>query len=496
MYDRFSELLQQAGEIIDGLHALIQQLLLNHGERALHVVIANEIYMVLTPLHEILFSRILGGDDCNAEMDALYDDSETLPTKLDELKALRDRLTATLMHAYPIMIREIQSMSIGTVSMASLALLCVAALRFISDSLDPRMQNQETYSRHFQCVRHYALVAADEQRTTPIEHLSVHGVINALHGIYRATPIAVYSEEFERYTGAVLRRALEVLVTPGTEEVFNIAAYREQLHGKEREYRYSSHLLRDVTLLWYALSMHFDQAYVLPRNMNPRAIYEAGPEELRRARDWLMRNAVSEQDVWVRDNFIDLSMRAGEVAFYHADHPATKSSVHLVLREFRTPDYYRLTETAPRGSQLVLQTHDWQSESLHVSLIMLSTLKSRIVAAAQKLDPKAFVLLSTDLRQWSPYIVENPKRPMLVLLFNHVQLWYGGEMRMYNCALEALAAWMHVVDTDLGGYLDGYGMGELLDNFLRPMETALERQLRLAARNSVVVPPLGTGGVF
>lgn len=516
MYDTLAERLAQAREFIDALGELITQLLANHGEQAIRPEVTNRIYMMCSELHMVLCTHVLGNDECQLEMDAIYSDKEANVAFRVELRRSRQALVKVVMDMFAITSGDTQPLSGGRVSLPSLMLLCVAALQRIETDLDPQAADKRTFSRDFRCVRRHALQGSEEQVCTPIEALSVHGAMNALYALYSATPTAPYSEELERYTAVVLRRALDLLMTPGDATVYNIHAYREAISAasadpdeqRDKQFRFSARLLRDVTLSWHALSEHFDLAHLLPMDHDPRRVCEPTNAQMKLARDWLFRNVVSELDTWVRDQLVLLSLRAGEMDFYHADHRAEHSTPHLVLRDHRVADYYRLMETAPMPSRHVLHLDLMsateferegaraQRETLHASLVILATFKARLKAAEKALDPNAYVVLSHELRQWSPYLMRCTNRPILVLLYNHVQLWFGGRLLMYNSALEALCAWALIVETKCGRRVDGHPVGPLLDDFLRPTEDPTERVARLAAMNSTQPPPLGSGGVF
>ena len=516
MYDTLAERLAQAREFIDAVGQLITQLLSNHGEQAIRPEVNNRIYMMCSELHTILCTSILGDEECQLEMDAIYCDREASVNFRGVLRDARQALIKAVMDMFPISFDETQPLSGGRVALPSLLLLCVAALQRLETDLDPEAMEKKTFSRDFRCVRRWALQGSEEQVHTPIESLSVHGIMNALYALYAATPIASYSPELERYTSQILRRTMEILMVPGDSDVWNIHAYREAIRSAadprqgetDKMFRFSARMLRDVTLSWHALSDHFDLAHLLPMEHDPRRVCEPTNDQMKLARDWLFRNVVSELDTWVRDQLVMLSMRAGEMDFYHADHRAEHSTPHLVLRDHRVADYYRLMETAPMSARHVLHLDLMsateferegaraQRETLHAGLVILTTFKSRLKAAEKSLDPNAYVVMSHELRQWSPYLMRCTGRPILVLLYNHVQLWFGGRLLMYNSAIEALCAWMLIVDTQCARRVDNHSVGALLDDFLRPTEEAGERVARLAAMNSTQPPPLGSGGVF
>lgn len=511
MYDLFAERLAKANEFIAATSAMIDQFLANHGEQSLRAELANRIYMFMSNLHAILFTEILGDEPCNLEMDAVYNQHVVSVRFRVQVRKMRIQLITATMNLFRIASMEDQLLTGGRVSLPSLALLAVAALARIERDLDPEAEKKRSFTRDFACARRYALQATEEQLVTPIQDLSVHAVMNALHAIYVATPISPYSKQFEQYTALVLNRALDLLTSPGAADVWNIHAYREQIKHTNDDalpYRYSAKFLRDTTLVWGSLSEHFDLANLLPMCDDPHSVCAPTHGHVRLAREWLFRNVVSEVDTWVRDNLVALSMRAGEMEMYHAEHRAEHSTPHLVLRDHRVSDYYMLMERAPMPSRHVLRLDligdeeferegfRKQPERLHASLVVLSTFKARLKAAEKNLDPDAYVVMSYELRQWSPYLNRHHDRPILVLLYNHVQLWFGGKLLMYNSALEAVCAWMILVDTRCKRRVDKRSVDDLLTDFLRPTESGDDRTARLAAQSSTEPPRLGNGGVF
>ena len=508
MYEKFVERLQQATELVDGLDAMLRQFVDAHDSGTLKPVFANRVYAVLGQLNETLSVGVLGDEECAADMDGLYDDGEARAIALENLRAVRQRLVAVLIETFGAVKLESQLLSSGRINAADLTVLLVATLQRIETDIDPVALATRTYSADFRCVCENTLMATEEQRLGALEGLSVHATMNALYAVYRATATARYSLEFERYARLLLRRALDLLLTPGDAKVWNVRDYRTPLATDTHRFRYSALLLRDITVVWHALTDYFDLAYLLPINTDPRSVCQPNVDDIAAARSWVRRRANNEIDTWVRDQLIRLSMYAGEVALYHADHRGQHSTPELILCDHRVTDYYRLTETAPVPSRDVIRQHlmtdatfardgpGAQRESLHASLVLLSTFKARLKAVQPALDPTAYVVLSTDLRDWSIYIRQCMQRPMLLLMFNHVQVWSEGVVLMYNNALEALAAWMVIVERRFHGRLDGYPVGALLDDFFRPGETMQERLPRLAALNSVDLPCLGTGGVF
>ena len=494
MYDILAERLASASEIVDAFVDLVNTLQIERDLTVLQEEIANTLYGFVGTLHHLLCTGVLGDDNCNDDMDAIYDEPDDAKAMREIVGEMRKKLICTVMDHFVLMNQNTQLLSGGRISLASLTLLCIAAFQRIETEMDPEAPQTSTFATDFWCTRKYAMIEAVEQKTTPVEDLSVEGLMKALFGIHKATPRTPYMKDMELYTRAVLRRALDLLMTPGDSKLWNIAAYREDI-GDTRTYRFSALYLRDVTLMWHALLEYFDVAHLLPSTDDPHGVVPVSAQMVDAVRQWVLSNAVSETDVWARERLINLSMRAGEADLYHAAHPASHSTVHLILRDHRRSDYYLLTEQAPRPSNLVMRENAHKN-TLHGSLVVLSTFGSRLKAAAKDLDPRAFVIMSSEIRQWSPYLRRLTVEPVLVMLFNHVQVWFNGQMLMYNNALEAVAAWMTIVDTHCDRKLRGYPLNSLLDSVLRPTETAQEHLERLAALNSVDVPQLGTGGVF
>jgi hypothetical protein len=495
-----SERVAQCHRLVDAIAGVV----MNHvtsTQRVLRPEVANRVYALTCELHALLCTHILGDAACNADADELYADEATGAAVRSKVSAARQTLIGALMWGFEGLMADTQLLEGGRVALASLLLLCVAALQRLETDIDPRAADARSFTTDFMCARTYALYASDEQKTTPVEDLSVHATMNALHALYAATPVAAYSTELERYARVVVRRALALLLEPGPASLWNISAYRAEI-GNDM-YRFSSLLLRDITLVWHALSDHFDVAHLAKLNQNPRSVCAPSRDDIHAARQWLRRNAAAEMDTWVRDALVTLSMRAGEMDFYHAEHRAEHSTPHIVLRDHRVADYYRLMEAATLPSAQVVRAQlvddggrQTQRETLHLSLVVLSTFKAQLKATEKALDPTAFVVVGHELRAWAPYLAQCHERPLLVLMYNHMQVCFAGEMLMYNSALEALSAWMLLVDQRCNRCLDGQRVGSLIDDFLRSRETSSARVDRFAAINSVERPALGYGGVY
>ena len=476
-------------------------------DEPLHPVQTNRMYELTREILKILCTDMLGNDACNREIDKLYEGGSECRQILDKFRHMRSQFTIAITRAYSILRLESQLLSRGRVSLSSMCVLCVAAMRRVEDELDQDRETKATFSLSFPCVITYALNATKEQVTTAIEALSCHGVIKALYAIYVVTPRVIYQKDFEIYSGLILRRALDLLMTPGDEEVWNMQGYRNELECKG-QFRYSALFLRDVSIMWYALTEYFDTINLVPVCFDPHGWCQPTTDNLRNARSWLHRYASADVDVWVRDMLVRLSLRAGEVELYNADHRAQKAVPEVVIRENRVSDFYSLTEIAPLPSVFVVRNHlipdrefeqngPWaQRESLHLSLVVLSTFRSRLKSCVGDLDPNGYAILGSQLAEWSNYLTTAPKRPVLVLMYNHLQLWFDGQMLMYNNAMEALTAWMIVVDRRLGGLLESHSVRELIDDFLHPTDTSRQRLQRLAAVNTAEIPDLGNGGVF
>lgn len=505
--------LAEANELTEALDKLLGEYRRAHYKQTIRAEVANVVYEICSNLHKLLCTQVLGDEAIASEMDAIYQIPALAAQYRKTIAETRVLLTRSLMNSYSIIKLESQALDSGRVSMASIILLCVAAFRRIEESLDPEAADRRTFTADFACARDHALIATQEQSEAAIEDLSVHALMNALHAIYAAAPSVPYSAQFEQYTGVVLRRALELLITPGPYEIFNMRRYRAELDQRHQVdsdkplYRFSTLLLRDITLVWCALSEHFDLVHLLKRNDAPRSVCDPQNVHIAMARDWLLRNAATETQTWVRDSFVELSMRPGEMDFYHAANRGERSTVHLVLRDHRVCDYYRLMVDAIVPPALVcrrlLMTSEElarrgqyaQQESLHLSLVVLQTFMSRLKAAESNLDPSAFVLLPGDLRRWAPSL-RQIDYPVLVVLHNHVQLWYNHELLMYNNALRAVTAWMLLVDKQCKRVVNQYSVGTLLDDFLRNDEIPGSRVARLAAAQERELPARGSGGVF
>lgn len=507
MFNIFVERLEQASELISAASVLLRQYVDNADVASLKPTFANTIYNIQMQLHHTLCGGVLGDENCNIAMDELFDNEpmRTMTAKL--IRKLRIDFVTVIMETFHVIKGESQLLSTGRINLADLSVLNIAAIYRIESDINPDTPNMATFSSHFHCARQLALIATEEQRTTPIECMSLHATMNGLHAIYRSTATAPYSPEFEKYTRILLLRAFDFLMIPGDKKMWNMRDYRTQT-TTPGIFRYSTLLLRDITIIWHSLCDYFDLAYLLPLELNPRSYCQPDAEAIRLARNWLRRHCSKETETWVRDQLVLLSMYAGEFDLFHADHRGQHSTPELILRENRVIDYYRLTECAPVPPSIIVNQmllsdaefekngHNAQRESLHMSLIVLSTFKSRIKAAQPSLDPSAFVVLYTELRNWSIYIRQCTTKPILLLMYNHVQLWFGGQVLMYNNALESLAAWMLIVEKKCGGRLDNYPVGDFLDDYFRPTESATSRLKRLATTNGIDLPDLGTGGVW
>ena len=507
MFQKFVQSFQQTAELVDATCVLLRQYVNNTDVLTLKPAFANTIYEIQSQLQYTLCSGVLGDEECQLAMDQLFDDESLRNEILAQIKEVRLKLVIVVMETFCVIKAESQLLSTGRINLADLSILNIAALQRIESDINPENVNKETFSSHFHCARQLALIATDEQQTTPIELLSVHGTMNALHAIYRATAKAPYSIEFERYTRMMMFRAFDLLMTPGDKHLWNIRDYRVESSDRG-VFRYSTLMLRDLAIVWHSLCDYFDLAYLLPLDQDPRSFCQPGKKNIRFARVWLRRHCSKEVETWVRDQLVLLSIYAGELDLFHADHRGQHSTPELILREHRVTDYYRLTECAPVPPYNIVQQHllsdaefektghGSQKESLHVSLIVLSTFKSRLKAAQPALDPSAFVVLYTELRNWSIYIRQCERKPILLLMYNHIQVWYGGKVRMYNNALESLAAWMLIVERECDSRLDNYPIGDFLDDFFRCDENAQSRLRRIAGTKSIDLPVLGTGGVW
>lgn len=508
MFKVFSAALDQAVTHATGAATLLDSYTAVNAEATLRPALVHRIYTEISALHVVLFTGILGNAECGRSMDLLYQHKEPRDIALHRLGNLRRQITATLMDHFQLLQRESLLLSTGRTNIADLLTLCIAAVWRIADDISPDALDATTMAQTFACVQDFALVGTEEQLERPIEALSAHGVATALFAVYSATPHAHYTAEFERYTRTLLKRALDLLLTPGDQELWNQRDYRYALAEPRGSYRYSALFLRDMTLVWHALSDYFDLAHVLPVEWDPRSVCQPTREHIAAARSWLRRRASGEQDVWVRDQLVRCSLRAGEMDLYYADHRAQHSVPEIVVRDHRVNDFYRLTEAAPVPPALVTEAHlisdeefqrdgpYAQPEVLHLTLVVMATFRERLSAAAKELRPARFSIMQSDLRDMAAVVRQSQRRPTLLMMYNHLQLWYEGRVLMYNSALEALAAWMLIVDRDMAGIVESYSVRALVDDFLRPDESNDQRLRRMAALASASVPQLGTNGVW
>lgn len=508
MFRVFSAALDEATTRANGVAALLDNYTGVNAEATLQPALVHRVYAEVAALHVVLFTGILGNPDCGRSMDLLYEHQAPRDVALRQLGDLRRRITAVFMDHFHALQRESLLLSTGRTNIADLLTLCIAATWRISDDISPAALDAATMAQTFACVQDFALVGTEEQLDRPIEALNVHGVVSALFAVYSATPHAHYTAEFERYTRTLLKRALDLLLTPGDQELWNQRDYRFALAEPRGAFRYSALFLRDVTLMWHALSAYFDLAHVLPVEWDPRAVCQPTRQHMAAARLWLRRRASGEQDVWVRDQLVRCSLRAGEMDLYYADHRAQHSVPEIVVRDHRVNDFYRLTEAAPVPPALVAEAHliadevferdgpYAQPEVLHLTLVVMATFRERLSAAAKELRATRFSIMQSDLRDMAAVVRQSQRRPTLVMMYNHLQLWYDGRVLMYNSALESLAAWMLIVDRDMAGIVDSYSVRGLVDDFLRPDETSDQRLRRMAALASTSVPQLGTNGVW
>jgi len=484
--------LDQVRELVDAC-AEVLRLFSAGGDASLGPARASRLYQFAMQTHMVLGENLLGCEDARDEIDRRVHEDDIGAVR-ERLAALNASLVRVFMQHYAALQIETQMLSRDRIALSDLFMLNIAMLRRVIDLCGA--PPPDTFATDFACVRAHGLLAVPEMAEQPIHAYSVHAAMNALHAVYRGTVRVPFSTEFERYAQLVLRRVLVLLTVPGPASVWNVSEYRQATQDHAL-FRYSSRYLQTVTIVWHALADHFDLAYLLPRVDEPYTVYRPSAAEHERARSWLQRRAGTELDVRVRDDLLHLSLYAGEADLYAQHHRTTQTTHALVLRDHRVEDFYHLTLTAPMPSrEVVARQLGARRHELHLALVMLSTLKERIQLAESAVDANAFVVLQPELRLWQTVLTLNPRRPVLVVLYGRVQLWFGGRLLMYNDMLDALCAWMWAVERHCNQRLFDYPVGTLLNDFYRPDETADERIARMATFHGANVPGLGTNGVY
>ncbi len=456
-----------------------------------------QVYTMLLALNEAVATNVLG--DQQAFNALLWVGDQSQPDSFAALMRTgwtNTRKTAVVLFMRTFHVTQIESqrLSEGRISIADLFVLIIAALNrvvlYVNNDQPPQ------YSTAFQCVRRHALVATEEQSTNAIEQLSARQTMLALHAVYSSTACIPYTPELEQYTGLLMRRALELLLTPADEDTWDNLDYRAAL-GTGDQFRYSTMFLRDVCIVYYALSDLFDLAHLVELDFDPYTLCPLPDDALARTRRWFERFAHREPNLWVRDKMVQLALYAGEEILYHREHRGQHANTPLIIKEHRKMDFYHLTEQAPLASSVIIAREIGHVEtSLHMSLIVLVTLKARIRSAQPVLDPNLFVLLQPEMRQWTCLMTTQPLRPMLVLFFSRVQLYYNHRLWMYNDAFQALYAWMSVVEQRCLRKLEGFDVGMLIDEFFRPDESAQQRIARMGVLQGETPPMLGAGGLY
>jgi len=353
---------------------------------------------------------------------------------------------------------------------------------------------------------------------TPITMYSVHTTMNALYALYRGSPYQPYSGSYEEYTMRVLERAAELLLEPNTEQVWNVHALREPIEDKFTEkqweeasgrvysgttpdapvqlFRYSPLFLSKVCSLFFSFANHFDVAHLLPRQDDAYALYKPSAEKIWLVRQWLQRYAVTEVDTWVQDRFVSASLRCGEEELWQVTHRGQHSTPHSVIRDHREAEFRGVMEAALKPMRKIIDDDIGpddappKRQTLQLSLASLALVRLRISACAPTLKTGVYTVLGSKLRTWQALLLEEKYVPRLVLLFGHVQLWHNGLLYMYNNAVEAICAWMHIVESYCLRELDHMNVGELVDECMRPKESDSERLTRVAALRGQKRPAL------
>lgn len=475
----------------------------HNPRRGFHPVPSNIEFNLLEDIHNLVSNKIIDNENMQPLLDELYAHEAHRSHVLEGIHAMRTQLVSALVEHWRLLQDETQLLSSGRVTMAGLVTLNIAQLdRLCAEICAP---DPPTNALSFPCTMTLSLISCDELIEQPIDHLSVHGVMNALYAVYAKTDSAPYSEDFETYTGHLLRRALALLVEPGDRTVFNNADYRTHLQGGA-DYRYSATYLRDVTILLSNLSNYFGLAWIKPRARDPYAICQPDKASIRLARQWLLRCAGGAKDDWACDQLLKLSIYAGEYDFFNAEKRGTYARPEIVLQEHRMVDFYRLTEAAPRPSRLVVQEEllsdaefeakgpAAQRESMQLSLIALSAVATQLKLCSTELHGTDYIYFPSNWRERAALMEDSARFPRLLVLYGHVQLYYAGQVLMYNSALQAITAWMILLDTKLDKKLGEYSVAQMLDNFFRHGETAVMRQARLAAEAGEAVQ-LATGAM-
>lgn len=493
------ELLRQAREVLDALDATLKVFTgpVDSSEATIGVARDDAVYKMLTLLNEIVATRVRGEpevfDQVLAIGDRRHDDAGAQPMR-NAWRSFENDLIALFMRSYHVTKMESQLLAEGRTAMNDLFVLAIAATQSVVGFLFPEVP--AFYSHDFQCVRAHSLMATEQQAERPIDQLSVRQVMLALHAVYSNTTRLTYTDELGVYTGHLLRRALDLLVTSGDDTVWDNRHYRTWMES-HKHWRYSTAYLREITTVYYALADLFDLGKLTPVEHDAYKLLKPDEEMIGRAKRWFERFLHHEPDAWVRDHLVPLSLYAGEAELYHREHRGQQDPAPVIIKEHRVMDFMHLTASAVKPSGVVAaQEINDRTPSLHLSLIVLSTFKARIRSAQQMLDPNLFVLLQPEMRRWACLMRNNPRRPMLVLFFSHVQLYWDGRLWMYNNVFEALCAWMRVVEERCLRQLEGFDVGSLLDDFFRPDETAKQAVVRLGALQGAHQPQLGLGGMY
>jgi hypothetical protein len=429
---------------------------------------------------------VLASRACDAAaadpLDALYEQACARATQL------HTDVLGVLMEYYH-KLHEPLRLPLGVVRAREMLTHQLATVEELCWMLKRRSECERVHSLHasdFGAVRRARLVVAQRQ---PIGEYTLRTTMMALYRLYAGATEFAYDEEIERYAALVFRRLNQFLVRPFAGALFDVADLRVAVSGRSDLYRASPMLLRDACTIEHALLDFFDVAHLLPREPPPAGM-GTRLEDLRAARAWLRRYAEAFTSQWVRDNYIELSMRPGEWELFRHEFPSEEAVAHEVMRRFRVTEFRYLTEHALYSPRQVVEQElvadelferqgaSAQRESLHLTLTALGVFRARMTAANPSVEPMRYVVLHSELRQWQNTLETTLDTPTLVLLCNRLQVWFRGRLFMYNCALAALAAWMRLVDEYCDKRVDRLNVSRVLDEFLRPGEDSAAAMAR------------------
>lgn len=432
----------------------------------------------------------------------------------DNVSRLYDALYALFIAHYATLNMHPIRMPTMTCTLGELCMLMLATLDQMLWSVTDRVTCARLLSlcaEHFLVVRRVGLVVTTEDNV-PIVKYSAKTLMQALYAIYMASPTLEYSAELERYTLLLFRRAAMLLSRPYTAEVHNVTALRAQVssvaalrradrqNGPSQLFRYSQQLLTDVSILVHSFGCMFDAAELLPRVDSPSTAH-IKHDDMRALRRWLRAQASQYMDRFVQNNYVSMSLRAGEWEFFRRETPGQEATDHEVMRRYRHADFLRCMERAllPPFQIIEQELIDdgqfdraplSQPESVHLMLAVLIVVKQRLNAACGTLNADDYVVAANELNDSVDRLRRATHEPVLIVCCNRLQLYYDGKLHMFNNMLHSVLTWMLLVNERCNAHLGSMDVSALIDECLFSTETP---QARL--RRRAVVLPRQNGGV-